>query len=85
MLDTVSPLKNAARIKQPLLLAYGAWDVHVPIVHGERFRDAVKPHNPNVEWVVYPNEGHGWARRETRIDFWGRVEKFSARELAAAP
>ena len=81
MLEAVSPIKNAARIKQPLLLAYGAWDVRVPIVHGEKFRDAVKPHNPNVEWVVYDNEGHGWARPETRIDFWTRVEKFLARHI----
>ena len=83
MLKAVSPIENAARIKQPLLLAYGAWDVRVPIVHGEKFRDAVKPHNPNVEWLVYDNEGHGWARPETRIDFWSRVEKFLARHLAA--
>ena len=54
----------------------------MPIVHGEKFRDAVKPHNPNVEWLVYDNEGHGRARPETRIDFWTRVEKFLARHLA---
>ena len=81
LLKSVSPIENAAKIRQPLLLAYGAWDVRVPIVHGEKFREAVKPHNPNVEWVVYDNEGHGWARPETRIDFWTRVEKFLARHI----
>jgi acetyl esterase/lipase len=84
MLKSVSPIDNASRIQQPLLLAYGAWDVRVPIVHGEKFRDAIKPHNRDVEWVVYDNEGHGWARVETRIDFWGRVEKFLARTIGAA-
>jgi len=83
MLKAVSPIENASKIKQPLLLAYGAWDTRVPIVHGEKFRDAIKPHNPNVEWVVYDNEGHGWAKPETRVDFWNRVEKFLARNLAA--
>ena len=85
LLRSVSPLEQATRIKQPLLLAYGAWDVRVPLIHGVKLRDALKPHNPKVEWVVYKDEGHGWARPENRIDFWTRVEKFLARELAPAP
>jgi len=82
-LKATSPLANAARIKQPVLIAHGGYDVRVPIVHGERFRDAVKAHNPQVEWVVYGEEGHGWSKPETRIDFWTRVEKFLGRNLAA--
>lgn len=83
LLKAASPLHNAAKIRQPLLMAYGAWDVRVPLIHGEKFRDAVKAQNPDVEWVVYPNEGHGWDRLETRLDFWGRVEKFLARQIGA--
>lgn len=83
MLAAASPIENAARIKQPLLMAYGNWDVRVPIVHGEKFRDAVKAHNPALEWIVYPNEGHGWQHLKTQVDFWSRVEKFLARHLAA--
>ena len=82
-LKAVSPLQQAARIRKPLLLAYGGWDTRVAIVHGEELRDALKPHNPNVEWVVYREEGHGWGKPENRIDFWARVEKFLARHLAA--
>jgi dienelactone hydrolase len=77
-----SPLLQAARIQQPLLLAYGAWDVRVPLVHGEKMREALQPHNKNVEWVVYPKEGHGWAKAETRIDFWHKVEAFLGQHLA---
>lgn len=83
MLKAQSPLTQAARIRPPLLMAYGAWDMRVPLIHGEAFRDAVKPHNPQLEWVVYPEEGHGWDKPETRIDFWGRVERFLGRHLAA--
>lgn len=71
-----SPLKQAARIKQPLLMGYGAIDQRVPLYHGRMFHDAVKAHNPNVEMVVYDHEGHSWALPETRVDFWGRAEKF---------
>jgi dipeptidyl aminopeptidase/acylaminoacyl peptidase len=83
LLDAASPIRHAAHIKQPLLMAYGAWDVRVPIEHGERFRNAVKPHNPNLEWVVYDNEGHGWRRFDTRVDFWTRVEAFLGKHLGA--
>ncbi len=71
-----SPLLQAARLKQPVLLAYGGRDMRVPLVHGLALRDAVTTTNPNVEWVVYEDEGHGWASLENRLDFWGRVEKF---------
>jgi dipeptidyl aminopeptidase/acylaminoacyl peptidase len=71
-----SPLVQAARIRQPLLLAYGGADVRVPIYHGRKFYDAVKATNPNVDMVVYEEEGHGWALPKNRIDFWTRVEKF---------
>ena len=75
-LKATSPLEQAARIKQPLLLAYGGADLRVPLVHGVKFYDAVKRTNPNVEWIEYEEEGHGWALPKNRIDFWGRVEKF---------
>ena len=39
--------------------------------------------NKDVEWVVYPDEGHGWRKLETNVDFWTRVEKFLERHLGA--
>lgn len=76
-----SPLRQAARITQPLLLAYGGADKRVPLYHGEKFHDAVKKTNPNVEWIEYRAEGHGWSLPENRIDFWTRVEKFLDRHI----
>ena len=80
-LKATSPVQLAARINKPLLLAYGGYDRRVPAKHGEVFRDAVKAHNDQVEWVLYPNEAHGWAALETNLDFWGRVEKLLARTI----
>jgi dipeptidyl aminopeptidase/acylaminoacyl peptidase len=76
-----SPLEQAARIKQPLLLAYGGSDRRVPLYHGRKFYDAVKLTNPNVEMVVYQEEGHGWTLPKNRIDFWSRVEKFLEKNI----
>jgi dipeptidyl aminopeptidase/acylaminoacyl peptidase len=72
---------QAARVTQPLLLAYGGADERVPIYHGKKFYDAVKQTNKNVEWVAYEDEGHGWSLAETRIDFWGRVERFLQKQI----
>ncbi len=77
-----SPLLRAAEIKQPVLMAYGAQDQRVPLINGEKMRAALAGHNKAVEWVVYPDEGHGWRREANQIDFWGRVETFLARNLA---
>lgn len=77
-----SPVKRAAEIKQPVLMAYGGSDRRVPIINGEKMRDALRGHNPNVEWVVYGEEGHGFQRMENVLDFWGRVERFLAKHLA---
>ncbi|MFM7533207.1 MAG: alpha/beta hydrolase family protein [Rubrivivax sp.] len=83
LLKQASALTHASRIRAPLILAYGRQDRRVDLVHGERLRDALRPHNREVEWVVYDDEGHGWWRPKTRLDFWARVEKFLARHLAA--
>ncbi|MBP1207395.1 dipeptidyl aminopeptidase/acylaminoacyl peptidase [Duganella sp. 1411] len=84
-LKATSPLLQAARIKQPLLLAYGGADMRVPLPHGTKFYQAVKQGNPNVEWIEYEEEGHGWALPKNRIDFWGRVEKFLDKNIGANP
>jgi dipeptidyl aminopeptidase/acylaminoacyl peptidase len=78
-----SPLAQAARITQPLLLAYGGADMRVPLVHGTTFYNAVKATNKQVEWIEYSNEGHGWALPKNQIDFWTRVEKFLDRHIGS--
>jgi acetyl esterase/lipase len=82
-LAATSPLQQAARIRRPLLLAYGGADARVPLVHGLKFHQAVKANNKDVEWIEYPEEGHGWYLPKNRIDFWTRVEKFLDRHIGA--
>ncbi len=79
-----SPIEQAAKITQPLLLAYGAVDKRVPLYHGNKFRDAVAAHNKSVEWVVYEDEGHGWTKPENRFDFWTRVERFLGKHIGSS-
>lgn len=80
-LAATSPLVQAARVRKPLLMAYGEADQRVPIYHGKKFYAEVKKTNPDVEWVSYPMEGHGLNKPENRIDYWKRVEKFLERHI----
>ncbi len=81
---STSPLAQAARITQPLLLAYGGADQRVPPYHGKKFYAAVKQTNLNVEYVQYDEEGHGWVLPKNRYDFWTRVERFLDKQIGNA-
>lgn len=83
-LKATSPIQQAARIHQPLLLAYGDEDKRVPIYHGKKFYSAVTRTNKQVEWIDYSGEGHGWSLPKNRIDFWTRVEKFLNKHIGPA-
>ena len=78
---SVNPVDNAERVGVPLLLAYGASDQRVPLVHGTKFRDALDKYHKPYEWVVYANEGHGFTKDKDAFDFYGRVERFLAKYL----
>jgi dipeptidyl aminopeptidase/acylaminoacyl peptidase len=82
-LKQTSPLAQAARIRQPVLLAYGAADPRVPIHHGKRFYDAAIGSNKQLEWIEYPEEGHSLLLPKNRFDFWTRVENFLDRNIGA--
>lgn len=82
-LRTTSAVHQAARLKAPLILAYGKEDVRVPYEHGQRLRDATRGLNSNVQYIEYGGEGHGWRLLSTNVDFWGRVEKLLADHVGA--
>jgi dipeptidyl aminopeptidase/acylaminoacyl peptidase len=81
MFKAASPLENAAKIKAPVLMAYGGEDYRVPLVHGEKMRDALRAQGTPVEWVVYADEGHGFLLEKNRYDFYQRVATFLAQHL----
>ena len=80
-LTATSPLAQADKIRAPVLMAYGANDRRVPLVHGEKMKDALVARGVPVEWVVYADEGHGFLLEEHRFDFYRRVAVFLDRNL----
>jgi dipeptidyl aminopeptidase/acylaminoacyl peptidase len=82
MLDANSPVKQAARLKAPLLLAYGEQDLRVPLAHGERMRSALRWEGRPPTWVTYANEAHGFVDLKNQVDFARKVETCLAKHLA---
>lgn len=81
-LAATSPVKQAARIKRPLLLAHGSDDARVPFAHYTRMRAALKDKS-DVEFAEYVGEVHSWSKLDNAVDFWTRVEKFLDKHIGA--
>jgi dipeptidyl aminopeptidase/acylaminoacyl peptidase len=77
----ISPLFHASNIRVPLIVAQGANDPRVNIREADQIVKAMRDKNLPVTYVVYTDEGHGFARPNNRLDFYGRVEEFLAKHL----
>jgi|CXWL01.1.fsa_nt_gi dipeptidyl aminopeptidase/acylaminoacyl peptidase len=66
-LNRISPLFHASNITKPLLVVQGANDPRVLQVESDELVAAVRANNVPVEYIVFPDEGHGFQRRENRI------------------
>jgi len=76
LLRAASPLFSAEKIKVPLLIGQGANDPRVKQAESEQIVAAIEKNGGGVTYVLYPDEGHGFARPENRIDFNARAEAF---------
>jgi dipeptidyl aminopeptidase/acylaminoacyl peptidase len=63
----ISPLFHAANIRRPMLVVQGANDPRVLQVESDELVAAVRANNVPVEYVLFPDEGHGFQRRDNRI------------------
>lgn len=79
----LSPLQNAARIKQPVLLAYGTEDTKADYKQGRKLYEAISAGNPHAEWLSYQPSVEDWKTQQNRIDLWQRIEAFLRRHIGA--
>ena len=63
----ISPLFHAKNIRVPLLVVQGKNDPRVLQVESDEIVAAVKANNVPVEYLVFPDEGHGFTKRANRI------------------
>ncbi|MDT4897556.1 MAG: hypothetical protein QOH25_2633 [Acidobacteriota bacterium] len=80
-LNSRSPLFKANQITKPLLIAQGANDPRVNIKESDQIVDAMRKANKPVEYIVFTDEGHGFARPANRLFFYAKAEEFLAKYL----
>ncbi len=73
-----SPLTHVDRIRRPLLIGQGANDPRVRQDESDQIVAAMQARNIPVTYVLFPDEGHGFARPENNIAFMAVTENFLA-------
>jgi dipeptidyl aminopeptidase/acylaminoacyl peptidase len=76
-----SPLSRVRDIRIPLLIAQGANDPRVKQAESEQIVAALKDAGIDYEYMLFPDEGHGFAKPENRQKFYAAAERFLARYL----
>lgn len=76
-----SPLFHVDRIRIPLLIAQGANDPRVKRSESEQIVAALRDKGIDHEYLLFPDEGHGFAKPENRLRFYAAAERFLARHL----
>lgn len=82
-LKSVSSLFAISRITIPMLIAHGAKDTNVPLSQSAKFHEALLKAGKSHDYIVYPDEGHGFEKPQNSIDFLKRVEAFLAQHNPA--
>lgn len=76
-----SPLSVADRIRIPLLIGQGARDPRVRSAESEQLVSALRRNGVPHEYLLFPDEGHGFVRPRNRLAFYAAAERFLAQHL----
>lgn len=77
-----SPVNFVERIQVPTLHAYGENDPRVEIDNWDRLQAQLKKYNKPYEFIRHRNEGHGFDKTETRVEFYSKLADFFDRNMA---
>lgn len=80
-LKSRSPLFKVDQIKKPLLIGHGANDPRVKQAESDQIVQAMRQRNLPVEYLLFADEGHGFARPMNRLKFYAAMEEFLTRYL----
>jgi dipeptidyl aminopeptidase/acylaminoacyl peptidase len=82
MLRAISPLFHADKIRRPLIVIQGANDPRVVKAESDEIVEAVKKNGVPVEYVVFPDEGHGFTKKANQITAYKAIAEFLQKHLA---
>jgi dipeptidyl aminopeptidase/acylaminoacyl peptidase len=80
-LESRSPLFHVDNIAVPMLIAQGANDPRVKQSESEQVVAAMREKGIDHEYMLFPDEGHGFAKPENRLKFYAVAERFLAEHL----
>ena len=83
LLEAVSPVFHADKIRIPLFVAQGANDPRVNKAESDQIVEAVRKAGKEVVYMVKDNEGHGFHNEENRFDFYRTLEEFFRKYLGS--
>ena len=83
LLRALSPLGKLDRIKAPLMVQHGANDTNVPVVEAEQVVNNLKRRGVPVEYILFPDEGHGWRKVPNRVRSTVALVEFFSKYLKA--
>jgi len=76
-----SPLSRVEEITIPILIAQGANDPRVKQAESEQIVAAMREKGIPYEYLLFEDEGHGFAKPENRLRFYAAAERFLAEHL----
>ncbi|OLD10916.1 MAG: hypothetical protein AUJ06_01310 [Chloroflexi bacterium 13_1_40CM_3_70_6] len=79
-----SPITRIEEVRCPMLILQGENDPRVPKEESDQVVDRLRGLGRRVEYVVYPDEGHGFTNRANADDAYGRIVEFLTRELVGS-
>ena len=78
-----SPLFKATSITKPLLIAQGANDPRVKQAESDQIVAAMRANKLTVDYLLFPDEGHGFARPQNRLRFIAAMEAFLSKQMGS--
>jgi len=80
-LTQLSPITHVDKVKAPLMLLQGATDPRVPVGEALQFYEALKKKGVPSELIIFPDEGHGFAKRPNQVLATGHTLRFFKEHL----
>jgi dipeptidyl aminopeptidase/acylaminoacyl peptidase len=82
LLARLSPIHRLDRVRAATLVLHGKNDTNVPVVEAEQVVDTLKKRNVPVEYVLFPDEGHGWRKTPNKVRSTVSIVGWFERHLA---
>ena len=81
LLRRLSPIHKLERVQAAMLVMHGANDTNVPVVEARQVVDTLKKNGRDVEFLLFPDEGHGWRKIPNRVKSTTTLAEFFRRHL----